>query len=96
MKAAQLFHHKARIQEHFLLELDILEVGDPVRYPDGIKYALFCMDSRSGKRVLLDNHHPKGPHLHVDNAETPYAFKNVSALITDFSRIVLETFGVKL
>jgi hypothetical protein len=96
MKAHRLFHHKARIQEHFVLELDIFEVGDPVRYPDGIKYALFCMDGRSGRKILLDNHHPKGPHLHIDGTEAPYSFQGVPALMVDFKRMVLEYLGVKL
>ena len=96
MKARQIFHHKAHLHEHYIVELEIFEIGDPVRYPDGIKYSLLCMDTRNGHRVLLDNHHPKGPHMHLDETENAYVFNGVSALMADFTRIVLEHLGVKL
>ncbi len=96
MKARRLFHQKARVHLHYVVELEILEVEDPIRYPDGIKYALLCLDTRTGRRVLLDNHHPKGPHLHLDSVETPYVFDGAPTLMADFSRIVLEHLGVKL
>ena len=96
MKARRIFHQKARIHEHYIVEFEIFEVGDPIRYPDGVKYSLLCVNTRHGRRVLLDNHHPKGPHMHLDETETAYVFNGVSALIADFTRIVLEHLGVKL
>lgn len=96
MKARLLFHQKARVRVHYIVELEILEVGDSIRYPDGIKYALLCLDTRTGRRVLLDNHHPKGPHLHLDGMETSYVFDGVPTLMSDFSRMTLEHLGVKL
>lgn len=79
-----------------MVELNIHEIGDPVRYPDGVKYGLTCVDLISGKRVLMDNHHPKGPHIHLDRLEFPYEFRDVPTLINDFKRIVLEHMEVKL
>ncbi|MGK5088990.1 DUF6516 family protein [Bdellovibrionota bacterium FG-2] len=96
MKATRLFHHKARVHGHYVMELDIVEVGDPVRYPDGIKYSMVCVNARTGQKVLLDNHHPKGPHLHLDDVESAYAFINIPSLMADFERLVLEHLGVKL
>ena len=96
MKARRIFHQKARIHKHYITELEIFEVGDPVRYPDGVKYSLLCVDTRNGRRVLLDNHHPKGPHMHLDKTENAYVFNGVSALMADFTRIILEHLGVKL
>ena len=96
MKARVLFYQKAKIHAHYIVELEILEIGDPVRYPDGIRYAMLCVDNLTKDRVLMDNHHPKGPHVHLNSIETPYAFSSVSTLMTDFKRLVLEHLGVKL
>jgi len=96
MRAALIFHHKARVHGHYVLELEIFQVGDPVRYPDGVKYSMVCVNSITGQKVLLDNHHPKGPHLHLDNLEISYAFTGVPSLMADFKRLVSEHLGVKL
>jgi hypothetical protein len=78
------------------VELSIYEIGDPVRYPNGVKYGLTCVDLVTSKRVLMDNHHPKGPHIHLDKLELPYEFRDVPTLINDFKKIVLEHMEVKL
>lgn len=41
------------------MELSIHEVGHSARYPDGVKYGLLMVDLQTGKKVLMDNHHPK-------------------------------------
>ena len=96
MKATLLYWHKALLQERFVVELSIHEVGKSKRYPDGIKYGLICLDSKTDKKVLFDNHHPKGPHIHIDDEEIEYDFKNEDSLVEDFKRLVLEHLGVKL
>lgn len=96
MKARQIFWQKSRLQDRYIVELSIYEVGDPVRYPDGVKYGLACIDLLTGKKALMDNHHPKGPHTHLDSTEFPYAFRDVSGLIADFKRFVLEHLEVRL
>ncbi len=96
MKAQQLFWQKARLHDRYVVELNIHEVGDPVQYPDGVKYGLTCVDLVTGKRVLMDNHHPKGPHVHLDEMELPYSFQDVPSLMNDFKRLVLEHLGVTL
>lgn len=96
MKVRQLFWHKSRLQDRYVIETEIHEVGDHVRYPDGVKYGLTCVDLITGKRVLIDNHHPKGPHMHLDGKELPYTFIDVPKLMADFKRIVLEHLEVKL
>jgi len=96
MAARILFWQKLKIRERYLVELKIHEVGDPVRYPDGIKYGLVCADLETGKQVLMDNHHPKGPHLHLDQVEKPYEFQDVPTLMRDFRKFVLEHLEVKL
>lgn len=51
-----------------------VQVGRTDKYPDGLKWGLICIDRVTGKKVLLDNHHPKGPHLHLDDKEGATSF----------------------
>ena len=74
MKARVRYYQKFLLNGRYVLELEILEVSDSSKYPDGIKYAMICKDLRSGEHVLLDNHHPKGPHLHINDEEFAYAY----------------------
>ncbi len=96
MKAILRYSHKAHIQDRFVVELVIHEVPETVRQPLGIRYRLVCTDLKSGARVLMDNHHPKGPHIHIDHEELPYEFVTESQLISDFKEIVLRRMNIKL
>ena len=96
MKARELFWHKARLQDRYIVELEIHEIGDPVRYPDGIKYGLACIDLETGKKVIMDNHYPKGPHIHLDDEESSYSYTSDDRLISDFESLVFANLGVKL
>lgn len=96
VKARLLYSHKAKIQGRYLVELTIHEVGKAARYPDGIKYGLICIDLAKGATVLMDNHHPKGPHIHIGDEELPYEYIDQDRLIDDFRQLVLERMGVKL
>ena len=44
----------------------------------------------------MDNHHPKGPHVHLDNREMSYTFTNEDKLIEDFKRFAMEHLEVKI
>lgn len=44
----------------------------------------------------MDNHHPKGPHTHINELELVYEYVNDEILIEDFKKIVLKELGVKL
>ena len=63
---------------------------------DGIKYGLICKDLKTGNYVLMDNHHPKGPRVHINDQEFSYEYKNDEKLILDFQNWVLKELGVKL
>lgn len=76
--------------------MKIHRVGKSEKYRDGLKYGLILVDERSGRRVLMDNHHPKGPHVHVDDKELPYLYVDESRLIEDFRALVLEYMGVQI
>ena len=96
MKAILRYSHKLRIQDRYLLELVIHEVPKTAIQTLGLRYRLICIDLRSGARVLMDNHHPKGPHMHIDDAEVAYEFTTEERLISDFKSIVHEKMGIEL
>lgn len=96
MKARLRYYVKNKIQGRYVLELSIHEVGKSARYPDGIKYGLICKDLKTGDYVLLDNHHPKGPHVHINEREFAYEYSGDEQLIADFESLVLKELGVKL
>ncbi len=69
MKAHLIFLHKAHLQKRYVLEMKIHEVGISQKYEDGVRYSMILTDLVSKRRVLMDNHHPKGPHIHLDERE---------------------------
>lgn len=79
----------------YVLEISIWSVDDS-RYPGGVKYSLIFLDTRTKKKILLDNHHPKGPHVHFGDKELPYRYKNEKKLVQDFKSFVYQHFGVKI
>jgi hypothetical protein len=62
-----------------LLELVIWALSDGVRYR-----LAFIRSGDSVPIVLYDNHHPKGPHRHVEGIEEPYPYTNLDRLLADF------------
>ena len=96
MKARLIFREKNTVRERFIVEYRIHDVGKSRRYPDGLKYAIICFDTKTQKRVLMDNHHPKGHHLHIDDEELPYEFSNIDSLVEDFKKLVFNHLGVRL
>ena len=96
MKAKLVYWHKARVQQRFVLEVKIHKVGVSARYPDGVRYGLILVDTVTGKKILMDNHHPKGHHIHLGDQEIPYDYTSDDRLIEDFKALVLENMGVKL
>ena len=96
MKAKEIVRHKAEIQERYIIELVAHEIGRSKRYPQAIKYSLICFDKNTKKKILMDNHHPKGHHIHLDGEEIFYKFTTWEKLIVDFEKLVLDNMGVKL
>jgi len=79
----------------YIADVNIWWVDDK-RYRDNIKYSLVFIEPFSGRKVLMDNHHPKNPHVHLDDEEFDYEYKNTDLLIDDFKKFVLQHFGVVL
>lgn len=44
----------------------------------------------------MDNHFPKGPHIHIKNLQVDYNFMNLDRLAEDFKKLVLKYFGEKV
>ena len=97
MKAVLKFHEKYRFDDRYIIEISFYEVNETKLYPHGVKYGLICYDSKSGDRVLIDNHHPKSHHIHLGSKELAYEFVSPEQLIKDFKKYVFEhIMGVKL
>ena len=76
--------------------MKLWEIEKSKHYPDGIRYSLIFVDSSSGKKVLMDNHKPKGHHYHIDNKEFHYFYKDEIQLIKDFKLLFKTHIGVDL
>jgi hypothetical protein len=96
MDAQLVLWEKLRIQNRFLLEMKIFAVAKSKKYPLGVRYSLILIDLKTTAKVLMDNHFPKGPHLHINDSELTYQFIDENKLILDFKSLVLEHLGVKL
>jgi hypothetical protein len=88
MKAILLFHEKRVLEnektgELAIAELKIWQIPKTRYYPSGRKFSLFLV---CGGKVLIgiDNHQPKGPHLHLGSEEVPYDYSTDNELLTDF------------
>ena len=93
-KANLIYYEKNYFQRNrYILEAKIWSVDD-ARYTDGIKYSLAFIDTKSDRKVLFDNHHPKGAHFQLDKVEFPYCFQNDSQLIRDLKKLIFQHFGV--
>ena len=96
MKAILVRHEKFIVRRRFVVEISVHQMPESERYKDGLKWGLICVDQVNGRRVLMDNHHPKGPHIHIDDDELPYDFHGLDQLITDFRRLINEHMGVRI
>lgn len=95
MKAKIIEYFKQDIRNRYVLEIKVWKVEDR-RYRNGLKYSLVFLEYKTGRKVLMDNHYPKSPHIHLDNKELTYEFKNMEALLRDFRNLVFEHFGEKI
>lgn len=96
MKAQLVRHEKFIVRRRYLIEISIHQLPKSDKYRDGLKWGLICMDQQTDKKVLMDNHHPKGPHIHIDEDEMPYDFKGLDQLVADFRKLIVEHMGVNI
>jgi hypothetical protein len=96
MKAQLRYHSKVTLvhrsgENSAVAELKVWYIGTSKHYPEGIKYTLFLVKPENGTVILgMDNHKPKGPHLHLNGQEIAYSFTTIDELITDFWRLAAE------
>lgn len=96
MKATLVRHEKFIVRRRYIVEISVHQVPKSERYRDGLKWGLICIDQTTGRKVLMDNHHPKGPHIHIDDDELPYEFRGLDQLVTDFRQLIVEHMGVNI
>lgn len=96
MQARLLRQQKIIIQDRYIVELIVHEVGVTNAYPDGLKYGLIFFDLKTKKKILMDNHSPKGHHFHINEEEFVYEFDNLEKLLEDFKKLVFDFAGIKL
>jgi len=96
MKAKLVRHEKFILRKRFTIEITVHEIENSKQYPDKLKWGFICIDRVSGKKILMDNYHPKGPHIHIDDLEMPYEFKDLDQLVDDFRSLVTEHMGVQI
>ena len=94
MASFKRFHQKiilyhSTTDEEAIAELKVFQVPISIHYPEGLKYSLFLVFKDSGKLIIgVDNHKPKGPHLHIGNNESVYIFRSMDELVDDFWPLV--------
>ena len=81
----------------YLLDLSFIEWSlaeiKPDRWrPHGVRYRMAWIQNGIC-RVLFDNHHGKGDHMHLDGVERPYSFISFAKLREDFEREVRKLGG---
>ena len=96
MKATLVRHEKFIVRRRFVIEISVHQMPKLERYKDGLKWGLICVDQVTGARVLMDNHHPKGAHIHINDNELPYDFYDLDQLVADFRRLINEHMGVQI
>ena len=84
-RATVILREKVIDEEGNIVELTIWRVPVTSRAAEGVRYRLaFVRAGETTPAVLYDNHHPKGPHRHVEGVEEPYPFRDVDKLLVDF------------
>jgi hypothetical protein len=91
MRAELVFHEKRILlnkatDQLAVAELRIWKIPKSKSYPQGCKYSLFLIVAGE-VLVGMDNHKPKGPHLHLGNREILYEYVDEKKLLNDFWEI---------
>jgi hypothetical protein len=88
MKARLVFHEKRLVWSPSkgragIAELEVWEVPRSSDYPNGRKFSLFLVVD--GDVVIgIDNHKPKGPHLHRHDQQHAILVADEEQLLVDF------------
>lgn len=88
VKAEILFREKRIVTNRMtgdiaFAEIKVWNVPRSAYYPTGRKFSLFLV-SGGTTLVGIDNHKPKGPHLHLGDREVPFEYLTDEKLLADF------------
>ncbi len=92
MKADSIHSEKRLVEnphtgEIGIAEMKVWSIPRSVDYPKGRKFSLFLVVD--GKVVIgIDNHRPKGPHLHLGERQSSYEYASDDKLLEDFWELV--------
>ncbi|MBI4405028.1 MAG: hypothetical protein HY537_12770 [Deltaproteobacteria bacterium] len=88
-KKMNLVHRKT--DRVAVAELKVWKVQSS-EYPEGIKYSMFLTALDSGEIIIgMDNHDPKGPHLHRRGCEVSYDSDiSTDSLVDNFWKLAKE------
>lgn len=95
-RAELIQYEKHEFDNGALLEVRLWSFESNENYPEGFKYSLIYIDGSRERKVLMDNHSPKGHHYHLDSKQFEYNFVSFEILIHDFKDLVSSHMGVKL
>ena len=84
--AARLIYHARQFEaDGSFQEIRIWQVPKTVNKPYGLKYSFAYIVN--GERIVgYDNHEGKGDHRHYKGKESPYTFKSLKKLWSDFKK----------
>src|SRR2546429_1619620 len=84
-RATVILREKVIDEEGNIVELTIWRVPVTSRAPEGVRYRLaFVRAAETTPAVLYDNHHPKGPHRHVEGRGRTIPLRGMYKLLVDF------------
>lgn len=82
---SKFFIPHQELEKTAVVEIKVWRVPKTDDFPEGVKYSFFCVDVDTGRTIVgLDNHAPKGHHLHIGEEEFPYFYEDVKKLRADF------------
>jgi len=83
-RATAVIRTRRYLSETDFVEMAVWSVPTPVRGSDhGFKYRLAYVEG-DHCRIRFDNEAGKGDHLHVDDREISYLFRDLETLLDDF------------
>jgi len=86
-RAERLLHQKLVSASGLIHAISVWRVPRSERYPEGLRYRLALVDSKTGSVLLLfDNHWPKGHHVHRGTKEHPHPFVSLEHLVREFRK----------
>jgi len=88
-------------QGDLVVAIEARLIGDkaPPEFPEGIKFRWIAYrDLNPTERVLMDCHHGKGPHIHVDDDPegVPFLWTTLDDALSLFGAQIEKRFGVQL